>query len=366
MRKLIGALLVAGCLMAVGVWWNQGAAAVTVTDEQRDQALQDGSGAAGITLENPGPGVPASLADARALLGDEALEQARAGLAERVASEPDCGAAHVLYAEVLRRLGNAKLACEHGKRGAELLPTSSRAHWVHARAIVTDAAQLGRQGGMGMLAAAKRMGPYQESLRTAIELDPAHVEARKEEVLFLLFAPMVGDVARGTELAHELEAIDPMEGGLCVARALSRAEGGLEAALEKARQVEAATPGHTDPPWVLASLLLEAERYDEADAALARVLEGPRGETYYQALHLRARTCNERGTDHVKALAYLDEYAAAEPAWEWVPGEAEVLVERGRALAGLGRADEARSALEAALELDPSSKRAKAALDELQ
>lgn len=358
--------MVAGCLVAAGVWFNQGASAVEISDEQRSQARIDGSGSADIVLPDPGEGVPASLAGARALLGDDALEVARTGLAARVAAEPDCGPAHVLYAEVLRRLGDAALACEHGRRGAELMPTAGRAHWVHARAIITEAAQLGKKGGMGMLAAAKRMGPYQESLRTAIELDPTHAEARKEEVLFLLFAPMAGDVPRGTELARELEAIDRMEGGLCVARALSRADDGLDAALDKVRAVAAEFPGHQDPLWVLAEMLVGAERYVEADEALARVLDGPRGETYYQALHLRARVCNERGADHGHALEYLNEFTAASPGWEWVPGPAEVLTERGRALAGLGRASEAREALEAALELDPSSKRAAAAIEALE
>ncbi len=366
MRKLVGALLVAGCLVAAGVRFNQGASAVEITDEQRSQALVDGSGAAEILLASPGVGVPASLSEARALLGGDALEAARAGLAARVSADPDCGAAHVLYAEVLRRVGEAALACEHGRRGAELLPTASRAHWVHARAIITEAAQLGKKGGMAMLAAAKRMGPYQESLRTAIELDPTHVEARKEEVLFLLFAPMVGDVDRGTELAGELEAIDRLEGGLCVARALSRADDGLDAALEKVRAVAAEFPGHQDPLWVLAEMLVGAERYAEADEALVPVLEGPRGETYYQALHMRARICNERGLSHERALEYLDEFTAANPGWEWVPGRAEVLTERGRALAGLNRVPEARLALEAALALDPSSKGAKAAMEALE
>ena len=366
MRKWLLGLLAVGLLLAARLWWGSESRVVGLTDQQASQALLDGSGARGLVIERPEPGVPASLAEARALLDPNQLQAASEALRDRLQRNPDDGAAHVFLSEILRRTRASSAACEHGLKGAELLPTSSEAHWVYARALLADAAQLGRAGGLARLAAAKRVGPFKAEIRTAIELNPNLIEARKEEALFLIFAPLVGDLERGTELAHALEEIDPLEGGLCVARALSAADDGVEAALAKAQEVHASYPSSQEPPWVLANLYFQAERWEEALAALAGVLEGPKQETYYQALHLRARICNDRSVGFEQALADLDELRRADPRWEWAPQEAQVECERGYALLGLGRREQARLALERSLELDPHSKRSQAGLEDLK
>ncbi|MFT7679728.1 MAG: tetratricopeptide (TPR) repeat protein, partial [Planctomycetota bacterium] len=325
--------------LGLGLWWSGDTAPAQPTEEEAESAREDGRAAAEVGLEQVDGCCPSSLQAARDLLGDDLLDCACEALKARLATvegTPEEGPVCVMLSEVLRRLGHLKAATKHGRRGAELLPTSSRAHWTHARALVREAGEQGRAGGLALLAAAKKMGPYKSELQLAIDLDPKNVELRKEQALFLLFAPMVGNPTRGLELAHELEALDPIEGGLTVARALSLDEEGLEAALIKAREVEGAHPSSQEPPWVLGCLLHGAKRFDEADEALAKIALGPKGETYYQALHLRARLRNDRGLGFAEALEFLDEFEAASPAWEWTPKEAEVLCERGPAPAGGG------------------------------
>lgn len=363
-------VLVSFSVLAVGVglWWGSGDELASPTQTEVKSAREDGRAAAEICLSVVEGCCPVSLHAARELLGNDALDCACEALETRLASAegtPEEGPLRVILSEVQRRLGRLKSATRHGRRGAELLPTSSSAHWIHARALVREAGAQGRAGGLALLAAAKKMGPYKSELQVAVELDPTNVELRKEQALFLLFAPMVGNPKRGLELAHELEALDPIEGGLTVARALSLDDKGLEAALAKARAVEGEYPSSQEPSWVLGCLLHGAERFDEADKALAKIIAGPKGETYYQALHLRARLRNDRGTDFAEALEFLDEFEAACPGWEWMPEEAEVLCERGRALAGLGRAEDARVALERTIELAPWLDRAVKALKQL-
>jgi tetratricopeptide (TPR) repeat protein len=95
------------------------------------------------------------------------------------------------------------------------------------------------------------------------------------------------------------------------------------------------------------------------------VLAGPREETYYQALFQRAELRTKTGYGADEVLAFMDEYLVAQPGWEWAPSLARAHVQRGLALAALGRVDEARAAFEAALGLDPELAEALAALDAL-
>ena len=365
MGKWLLGLCGVGLLLAAMLWWDSGSSAVSVSAQALVEARNDGSGARGLRIEAPGLGIPASLDEARAILDPELLQRASEGLEARIEADAGEGAAHVFLSEILRRKKSHRQAVVHGRRGAELLPTSSEAHWIYARALLLEAAHLGRSGGMGQLKAMKNIAPYKQEIRTAIELDPGLGEARKEEALFLIFAPLAGDLEQGTQLAQELEAIDPLEGGLCVARALSAQEDGLEPALSKAREVQAAYPLSQEPPWVLANLLHGAERHDEALEAIEQVLEGEKGETYYQALYLRARICNDRKEGLEAVLTDLEEWKVENSLWEWAPSEAQMECERGRALAGLGRVEESRIALERALELDPDSKRTQSGLIDL-
>jgi tetratricopeptide (TPR) repeat protein len=368
-------------LAAGGYWFvTAGEQGVEVPEELRDQAREDGSGAAAVAIGADaraalGAGLgPATLSEARVILDRAGLAAAHERVVRALAVAPEDGALHVIRSELARRLRAMPEALESGRRGAELLPTSAEAHFVFARALGVELMRLVSSGPLGMFSARKKVAPYTLALETATGLDPAHVDALKERILFLAFTPSIGggDLEAALALLPALEAIDPIHGPLTRARCL-QAQGDDEAALALCRRVGADFPESQEPPWVEAGLLVDMRALEDAaseavraaDAALARVLAGPREETYYQALFQRAELRTKTGYGADEVLAFMDEYLVAQPGWEWAPSLARAHVQRGLALAALGRVDEARAAFEAALGLDPELAEALAALDAL-
>ncbi|HPF12615.1 MAG TPA: tetratricopeptide repeat protein, partial [Planctomycetota bacterium] len=102
------------------------------------------------------------------------------------------------------------------------------------------------------------------------------------------------------------------------------------------------------------------------DKVLASVMARPeRDETYYQALYRRMRVRTTQQTEPERVLTYVEEYLQANPQWEWAPPAYRVWCEKGRALAQLGRKDEARAAFEQSLALEPTFERARDGLQSL-
>ncbi len=364
--KIIVILLLFGLASGAYVWSNMDSApAVVIGEEELDKARKSGTGSLGIELEGQPSWHPNNLGEVRALLGTEALEEALAKLSKFTKDKPESGAGHILLAEVLRRLDRLDEALEHAELGAARLSAQGRSHWVHARVLASRLAEMAKSGGsMGIFKAAKSVGPYRDALRTAIELDPGNMEARREEVLFYLVTPMIGDPAKGLELAEGMQAEHPMHGKLTVARALFFSDR-KEEAVELAREAVGLFPESTEPTWILGSILFRSERFDEAEAELAKLESGPKDETYYQALFSRMRIRTRQDKDGEGVLTLVKEYLAANPQWEWAPKPSDILCEKGYALQDLGRLDEAQVALEQCLELDPNSDRAKKCLKDL-
>jgi len=282
---------------------------------------------------------------------------------------PGSGAGHILLAEVLRRQEKLEEAESHIEKGLALLPTQGSAYYVHARILAKKLEQLATQGGaMGKLKAMKQIGPYRSALQTAIELDPKNVDARKEEILFYLFTPGIGDKEVAIEKARELRSVHAMEGDLSLARALyySDKKANAEVALKQVRAAIDEYPEVNDPNWILGSILFDEKRYDEADVALAKVIDSEvKNETYYQALYRRMRVRTRANRDSEEVLAYVDEFLEAIRCWEWAPRLHQVYCERGRALATLGRGADARVAFEKSLKLMPGYERAERGLEGL-
>ncbi len=364
--KISAILLLLGLVSGAIVWNNMGTDPTLLIDEEElAEARASGTGSMGIELEDEPDWHPNNLGEVRSLLGTEAHESALVKLERYVQAKPEKGGGHILLAEVLRRLGRLEEALEHAEKGAGLLSTQGRAHWVHSRVLASRLAEMAKSGGsMGIFRAAKNVGPYRDALRTAIELDPANVEARKEEVLFYLVTPMIGDAAKGLELAQSMEADYPMHGKLTVARALYFSDR-EEEAVKLAREAVELFPDSTEPTWILGSILYRSKRFDEAELEFAKLVDGPKDETYYQALYTRMRIRTRQDKDGEGVLRLAKEYLTADPQWEWDPKPSDVWCEKGYALQDLGRTDEARAALKKCLELDPHSKHAKECLEEL-
>ena len=71
------------------------------------------------------------------------------------------------------------------------------------------------------------------------------------------------------------------------------------------------------------------------------------------------------GENASAALGFLDEYMAGAPRGDFLASPARVEWRRGQALVALGRVDEARTALRASVDLDPSLKEPRNALSDL-
>ena len=337
----------------------------TVDPELAEKAIADGSAAGEIALPGEVEFEPRTLTGVRALLGDDALAQARERLESYLQENPAAGEPRVLLAEVLRRQGDLDGAQKHSEAALERLPAVGRAHWVHSMILRGQLEKLGSSGNMGRLKALKNIGPYRSALRTAIELDPNNVDARKEEVLFYLYTPGIGDAAKGLELAQEILAVDEMQGELTMARALYKNDQ-AEEGFERARKAIERFPDSTEPTWILGSLYYEDKQYAKADPILAQVMEGElRDETYYQVLYRRMRVNAKLGEGAEETLAFAEEYLEADPKWEWAPEPHRVWCEKGRALGKLDRKEEARAALKKSLELAPTYERAQKLLTKL-
>lgn len=346
-------------------------AQLAIDEDLAQQAIEDGSGASEVRLDPPVDWEPQTLSQTRAILCEAELEASRERLAAYCQEHPQAGAGHILLAEVLRRLGRLDDALIEIETGLGLLPTAGRGHYVHARILANRLEKLATQGGaMGKFKAMQQLQPYRDALMTAIELDPGNVDARKEEILFYLFTPGIGDKDKAIEKARALQEVHPMEGDLSLARALyySSEEEAVKsqglAAVEKAVEDY---PDRMDPQWVLGSILFDEKRYDEADQVLAKVIErGLADETYYQALYRRMRVRTRQNQNPEEVLQFVQEYLDANPCWEWAPRLHQVYCEKGRALADLGRNVEARSAFERSLELYPGYQRAERGLAGLE
>ncbi len=366
MRKFVLLFLAIVAIGGIIAWRSVGSSPSLVIDEDlANQAIADGSAKGEVKIEEEVDFGPVTLSQVRALLGEKALQGAQKALQGHLETHPTSGAAHVLLAEVLRRQGRFELALEHAEAGLEALPTLGRVHWVHSMVLRGQLEKLGSSGTMGRLKAIKQIGPYRDALRTAIQLDPDNIDARKEEVLFYLYTPGIGDVAKGLELAKEIIAVDPMQGELTLARAQYK-NGEAETAFETARKAITTYPDSPEPAWILGSLLYEDKQFEKAEVVLAQATEmGIRNETYYQVLYrrMRIRTTAKNRAD--ETLAFANEYIQANPLWEWAPPMHRVLCEKGRALRDLGRIEEAKACLHESLALDPTFTRAQKTLDGL-
>ncbi len=270
-----------------------------------------------------------------------------------------------LLCETLRLSGAFDEAVEWGERAVANAPQSSRAQHQYARAL----AETMRTG--GMLGALGKLGPFKSALETAIELDPTNLDARIDQVAFLLLAPGIagGDDERGLTLAREVAELDPERGIPLVMWGL-REDDRVDEAIAAGRAAVDELPQSAYLKLNLARLLTEEERSEEADRLLAEILETGRSsgknETYYAALYQygKLRVAEER--DAAEAATAFEEYLAeAPPRGDDLPGHAGAAWRLGQARELAGDREAAREAYRLALEHDADFENASEALEEL-
>lgn len=297
---------------------------------------------------------------AEALVLDGRAPEARALLAADEAGTLEQLSAGALLVELTRHLLSGAEAAEIGERLVDRWPDRSEAHLAYAKALGTYLQE-------NKLAALFKMGTYKDAAAEAVRLDPGNIDARVNQIGFLVYAPAIagGDMQAARELSQALMADDEAAGAMMLALTYDK-DGDKPSARQIAQDAAVNHPDHQDLLVVLASLQEETGRHSEAMATAGRVLEGPRCRPYFLALYQLARLELDRSLDPALALARLDEYLAYVPPADFLPRESFVVRRRGQALQRLGRVEEARAAYERALELDPEFDQARRDLERLE
>ena len=199
---------------------------------------------------------------------------------------------------------------------------------------------------------------------TAVELDPANVEVRRELLRYYVLAP--GFAGGGEDKAEaqvvKIAALDPVKGEL--ARGfyyeLAKKPAEAEKAYRKAIQLD---PKGIDPQVTLANLLGSQKRWDEARVLFEKRLAADPDDRL--AVYQLGRYSAVSGKDLEKGLAYLDRYLAAPPP-EDGPSWADARWRRGLVLEKLGKTPEAIAEYRTALKLNPGHRAAKRELERLK
>lgn len=135
------------------------------------------------------------------------------------------GEALILITRSYNGTENYEQGIEYGKRAVAALPASSEAQLQYAVALRNRLARVSKTRGLFLL------GGYKSALRKALELDPKNLDAREEELGFLMHAPSIagGSMATAGERAAELKSLDWLR-GMRVTAELREREGDFAAA----------------------------------------------------------------------------------------------------------------------------------------
>jgi len=290
------------------------------------------------------------LEQARTLLEQRRFEDAKV-LLERTAADPALRAESlVLLTRACNFEEDYENGVRYGKEAVELLPDSSAAHFEYAQALRIKMSKISK------IKAMMSLSTYKKELARSLELDPGNLEARDEQLGFLLNAPGFagGDVKEARRKASELVALDWPRGKRWLA-SIEIKEEKDEAAVPILREILGRYPDDTQSRFRLAYLLQKLERFQEADAEFALLAQNADSRIALNARYQRARTRILGKYDQQTAVQLLSDYIAelAQDA-EGLPPAAAAWRRMGNAHAQLGRTDEARKAYEKSLALEDS------------
>lgn len=306
-------------------------------------------------------GNPSDLERARAFLEEGQLEQAARLLSATVRQPASRGESLVLLCQLASARGEHEQAVEYGKQAVEALPASAEAHYRYAVALRNLMTRVGKLKAMGML------GSYKTALARAIELDPQHLDARAEEIGFLISAPGIagGSKEKGKARIEELLRLDPRRGTTMKAMLL-RSEGESESAITLLRDYLGRYPDDHDNRLLLAMTLQDAKRFRQADAELEPLLAVEGGTTALSAAYQLARSRVLGSYDQQRAVALLTDYLQRRPETSrGLPSRAAAYWRLGQAYQQLGEIARAREAFQQALALEPDNEEAAKALKSL-
>jgi tetratricopeptide (TPR) repeat protein len=301
------------------------------------------------------------LERARTLIKENKLDEARTILLTTSKDPGQKGESLALLTRVCTEKGEWDKAVDYGEQAVAAQPSSSFAHFAYAVAL-----RLKMLNG-SKLKAMLSVGDYKKALARSLELDPESLDAREEEIGFLLSAPGVagGDVEKAKVKIAELKARDQVLGLYCEAT-LGIVEQKPQEAIKAFAAVLALRPEDHRARMRLVNLLQDAKRFEDAERELAVLAEVRDGTWALSATYQRARSRILGHFEQAKAVELLNEYIAKAPerAAE-LPPKSAAYWRLGNAFEQLKERTQARSAYEKALSLDPKNAEAKKALKAL-
>ncbi len=283
--------------------------------------------------------------------------EARHTLEPAAADSPE---ARILMARICNSLGDWECGLEHGKGAIAALPTSSQAQLRYAQAIRIKMQNVSKMKAMFSL------DDYKEALARAIELDGGNVDAREEEIGFLINAPGFAgrDLRKARERIDELEAVDWRRGMRMRAELAHEEDDPTEAERIYARILDR-DPGDAGTRLSYGFFCLGQERWRDASEQFSAIGEDAEPRYYFAALYQLGRTRVLGRFEAARAVEYFDRYIASVNEGFDVPSRSNAYWRQGMAYELLDREDDARGAYREALRLDPSNKEAKQALRKL-
>ena len=187
-------------------------------------------------------------------------------------------------------------------------PDSSVAHYLLANALRLKMQEVSQVRAMFSL------GDYKEALAKAIELDPANVDARTEEIGFFLFAPGVagGDKQLAAEKIQSLKAVDQVKGLEMEAQLAAVNEDQVKAAA-LLRQVVALKPNSPGALMQLAVMAMQNNDVLAADQHLNQITAEDDAGWPLMAQYQKAKARVMAGVEADTAIDLLNAYLAALP-----------------------------------------------------
>lgn len=250
--------------------------------------------------------------------------------------------------------GDAAGAVPWLEQAVKAAPSNAEAHRWLGRAYARQARRAGR------LRQASLAGRVRESFETAVKLDPADLDARRDLLQFYLVAPRLFGGGRDKAQAQQkaIAARSPMHGRLAAAW-IAEAAGDDAAARRELEALVAAYPDSADPALALGALQQRVKQWaaalDTYRALLERVPSAR--DAHYQVGRIAAST----GTALDEGAAALERFIAS-PAGEEEAPLASAWLRLGTIRERQGDAARARAAYQKALALDRGLDDAKSAL----
>jgi tetratricopeptide (TPR) repeat protein len=297
---------------------------------------------------------------ARDLIKDNKLDEARAVLLTTVKDPATKGESLTLLTRLCSQKGEWDQGVDYGKQAIAAQPTSSVAY--HAYAVALRLKMMNES----KLKAMFSLGDYKKALARSLELDPENLDAREEEIGFLMAPSMFGgDLEKAKTKVAELKARDQVRGLFAEASLMYKLEKPDEA-LKAIAAVLALRPDDHRTRMQYVNLLQEAKRFPEAERELDVLAAVKEGTWALSATYQRARSRILGSYEQAKAVELLNEYLAKAPdGASGLPTRSAAYWRLGNAHEQLKERDQARAAYQKALAIDPKNEEAKKALKAL-